>query len=191
MEVIYQHMSRRLQEITSDSYAMWDAHSYIELHDLLVARLTLFNGRRGWGEGVEPSRLTLQKWNDAKKDVLIPEINTKITDSLEPKLLQTTKTAYMVGKETNHLVSVLMPQDTLKGLRIISSQEVRKAAGVNRANPFLFPHVQKSMTHMYGWKAPKCVCLEAEMSDTGSMTATRMRHWISTFYASMDVLADR
>lgn len=37
----------RINAILQDPYRVWDSHSYIELRDLVVSRLTLFNARRG------------------------------------------------------------------------------------------------------------------------------------------------
>ena len=56
----------RMQAITKESYVIFDSHNFVELRDLLVSRLTLFNARRGG----EPCRLRLVEWEDAAKKCL-------------------------------------------------------------------------------------------------------------------------
>lgn len=68
---------------------------YVELRDLVVCRLTLFNARRGG----EPSRLLSREWEDAEKGVWL---NTKQVDALDDPidkaLTETIKIAYQSGK---------------------------------------------------------------------------------------------
>jgi len=50
----------RMQELVSDKYLHWTSQEYVELLDLAVSRLTLFNARRG----NEPSKLRVRNWTD-------------------------------------------------------------------------------------------------------------------------------
>jgi len=52
----------------------------------------------------------------------------------------------------------------------------------------MFACVQSADTHVNGWHAVKRVCTDAAIEDIEKMTATKMRHRISTLYAVMDVL---
>ena len=38
-------------------------------------------------------------------------------------------------------MSTLIPKDTVEGLKVIASENVRMQAGVERENPFLFPNL--------------------------------------------------
>ena len=38
-----------IKELVDDPFRVWDKHSYVNLRDAVVARLTLFNARRGGG----------------------------------------------------------------------------------------------------------------------------------------------
>ena len=51
----------------------------------------------------------------------------------------------------------------------------------------MFPCTQKSDTHVGGWHAVKRICLDANIEDSDRLTATKMRHRVSTLYASIDM----
>ena len=40
-----------IKELVDDPFRVWDKHSYVNLRDAVVARITLFNARRGGGGG--------------------------------------------------------------------------------------------------------------------------------------------
>lgn len=52
---IKQHAVERVSTLLNDEFLLWDAHTFTELCDLAVSRLTLFNARRGG----EPARLRI------------------------------------------------------------------------------------------------------------------------------------
>ena len=110
-----------IKELVDDPFCVWDKHSYVNLRDAVVARLTLFNARRGG----EPSRLLLSEWNDASNGAWLGKYQTSlVTDPIEKALIEQDKIAYQAGKGNNHLVSVLIPADTLDGLRKLSDPEI-------------------------------------------------------------------
>jgi len=74
---------RKNQVQMFDPYKLWDLHAFIDLRNLIVARLTLFNARRGG----EPARLLLTEWDDALKGVWIdPDMVEKVQDPIEKAL---------------------------------------------------------------------------------------------------------
>ena len=84
------YILQRMEQIMKDSYCMWDIHDYIELRNLVCARLTMFNARRGG----EPARMTLQEWLDADSEAWIDkDLVENISDPFEQDLLETFKLA--------------------------------------------------------------------------------------------------
>ncbi|KAJ8050179.1 hypothetical protein HOLleu_03277 [Holothuria leucospilota] len=83
----------RMQAITRESYVVFDTHNFVELRDLLVSRLTLFNARRGG----EPCRLRLVEWEDAAKNAWISQQEVQKLDELDRALLKDLKVAYQTG----------------------------------------------------------------------------------------------
>lgn len=78
------YVVQRTKSIVEDPYKLWDMHAFIELRNLIVARLTLFNARRGG----EPARLFLSEWEDALKGVWIdPDLIEKVDDQIEKALV--------------------------------------------------------------------------------------------------------
>ena len=181
VQKFHQYVTEEIHK-ANDPYILWTPHVFNIIRDLLVSRITLFNGRRGG----EPSRMLITHWQDASSGKWIPEATTVVQDALEKRLLQFTKIAYMPGKGSR-LVSVLMPEDTLPLLNQLVDPEIRRAAGVNPNNPYLFPHTQQSPTHVCGWKSLQRVLSKAGVANPTTMTATAMRHRISTLYAALDV----
>jgi len=146
-----------------------------------VSHLTLFNARRGG----EPSHLLLKEWEAADKDVWLPQQTIEQIDYPAERLLAgSLKIAYQSGKGSQHLVSLLIPTDCVKAMRILVDSKVRRNAGVNVENPFVFPYTQSSIDHVSGWHATRAVCTAAGVKP---ITATDMRQRVSTYYASLGV----
>ena len=89
VEQLKQYTEQRIRELTEDQYDVPTESKFVELRNLLVSRLTLFNARRGG----EPARLTLSEWSDAQKGTWfddqvttncklkhIPEFKSKYSD---------------------------------------------------------------------------------------------------------------
>lgn len=63
IEKIHQHILKRMGELLC-VFELWTAHSFVELRNLVLTRLTLLNGRRGG----ETSRLLVKDWLEAESD---------------------------------------------------------------------------------------------------------------------------
>ena len=175
----------RIQELTADDYKMWDTPSFTELRDLAVSRLTLFNARRGG----EPARLTLTEWSEADNSTWLNSQHTKShsSEDLEKRLFKEMKVTFQSGKGNNHLVPILIPRDTFAAMKLLSDKALREAADVSSSNTFMFPSTKHSAMHISGWHAVSRVCAGAGVEHPERLTATRMRHRISTLYAGLDV----
>ena len=162
-------------------YVFWTSSEFIQLRDLLVSRLTLFNARRGG----EPCRLLMKEWEDAENDVWLPADSVeRIDDPAMKVLVGMFKLAYQAGKGSQHLVSLLIPNDCITGMRILTNTEVRRNAGVAESNTYVFASTQNSSDHVSGWHATSNICKKVGVK---SVTATDMRHRVSTYYASLEV----
>ena len=173
-----------IKKNTGDNFKFISQTDFILLRDLLVCRLTLFNARRGG----EPSRLTIEEWSDAEKNVWHHRINSEeIKDPLDKTLLERYKLAYQPGK-TGRLVPLLIIDDCWKGMRILVDPEVRTRIGVSKENAFVFPYTQLSSRHVLGWNAVNKCC---ELAGCSKMiNATNRRHQVATMYAAHEVPSD-
>lgn len=97
------------------------------------------------------------------------------------------KITYQGGKGVNHLVPVLIPCDLVEAMRTLSDPSVRALADVHEANQYMFPSTQLASTHVAGWQAVHNICVSANINEPHKLTATKMRHRVSTLYAAMDV----
>ena len=66
-------------------------------------------------------------------------------------------------------------------------RDIRGDVGVNEKNQYLFALTQKSLEHANGWQAVHKVSVQANISNVTRLTATKMRHRASTFYAMQDI----
>jgi hypothetical protein len=174
-----------IENLSSNAgYQILENNNYCQLRDTVVCRLTLFNARRGG----EPSRMTLEEWNDALTGVWVdPSKVVNVTDERERKLLGEYKIAYIQASKVSKLVSLLIPEDCWKAMKILADPEIRQHAGINVKNKYVFPGVKNSLSHVTGWICVSNICKKAGLKDC--VTATNMRHYWSTKYAQQDVSA--
>jgi integrase len=103
------------------------------------------------------------------------------------KMLSEYKIAYIHASKVSRLVSLLIPGDCWKAMKILADPEIRKHADINKNNKFVFPSSKYSSTHVNGWICVYKVCKKAGLGR--HVTATDMRHYWSTNYALQDVSA--
>ena len=179
VHAVRDYIVNKLKTYNSD-FDLWGKECFHEVRNLLVGRITLFNARRGG----EPSRLTLQEWEDADKGVWLADQAPKTPHSEEVmKTLSTMKVAYQGGKGLK-LVPCLIPEECVKPLRRLASPETRADAGVHPENMFLFPSTKNSKDPVNGWYCIEKICKDANMPN--ALTATEIRHRASTMFASTD-----
>ena len=146
------------------------------IRSALVCRLTLFNARRG----EEGSRLLLKQFEDSLAGVWIPSEVENIRDEAEHYLLGKYKLAYLTGKGRK-FVPILIPNDIIPTMKLLAA--ARAAYGIPASNPFLFG-CKHSDNHCSGWQAVSTMC---HLSGVKPITATAMRHKVSTLYASLEM----
>ena len=173
----------RINSLLQDNYIHWSATEFLELRDLACSRLTLFNARRGG----EPARLHLSDWKDACNKVWFsPSAVKGLVDDEKRLVDENSMIMYQTGKGINHLVPVIVPPDTVEAVKKIVSPEERQQVGIPADNPYLFPSMSTSDSHVSGWHAITRVAVKAGVPDK-TITATKMRHLTSTLYAALDI----
>lgn len=113
------------EKVTSDIYTLIDKRLYMELHNAICVRLTIYNG---WQEG-EPARLSIEEFQDAISDKWIDKQRSQNLDTLDKALLDKIKIGYQGGKENNDLVSVFIPKDYIKGMHVLCDPQIRTDVG--------------------------------------------------------------
>jgi len=168
--------------MVDDQFLLWTSSEFIELRSLLVSRLTLFNSRRGG----EPARLLLSEWRDAESSAWISdEMSQRIDDLLEKALLGKYLLAYQRGKGSRKMVPVLIAVDITDAMKLLV--QVRDQCGVSSENAFLFPTTKSADGHADGCQSVHTTCINVGVSEPEKLTATKMRHRASTFYALLDL----
>jgi len=59
---------------------------------------------------------------------------------------------YLSGKGNRHMVSLLVPNDTVSAMIKLSDPIIRAEAGVDDSNMFVFASTQNSMSHCSGYE---------------------------------------
>ena len=83
------------------------------------------------------------------------------------------------------MTTLFHPQMSLQ--RSVCWHSHRKAVGVSKDNPFLFPVVHAGSDHCSRYHSVRRVGNLAGVEDGSTLTATKMRHYSSTHYAALDV----
>jgi integrase len=182
IEKVKKYILASVEEIVTDSYLHWTQHEFARLRDLVVARLTLFNARRGG----EPSRLMLREWNDAENGTWISDTATEnVTDECGQELLKKYKIAFQCGKGSKRDVPILIPQDCEPALKKLCDINLRRSVKVHPENIYVFASTNMSLDHIIGWNAVTMVSSLANVKT--KISATKMRHRASTVYAALEV----
>ena len=183
VQLLRNYVLKVMREITTDGYAFWDAHAFVQLRDACCVRLTLFNGRRGG----EPARLLLEELHDALNDEWINKQSLELLEPVERKYVTKFKITYQSGKGTNHLVPILIPEDTLAAIMFLIDPVRRTEVGINSSNKYVFANSQGSNNHICGSQVMSLLCDKANVKDKSTLTATAQRHRVSTMFAAFDL----
>ena len=87
----------------------------------------------------------------------------------------------------NHLVPVFIPKDTVEAMKLLANDSVRKEAGVNPTNSYVFASGQNSEKHFPGWHSLANVCAKLPIKDKSRLTGTSNRHRLSTVLAGFNL----
>ena len=176
------YMTAKITEMTGSEYVYWTSSEFVELRDLACARITLFNARRGG----EPARLKVSHWLDACNQVWFNKNRIAAMPEEEQEYFNNARIMYQTGKGVNHLVPVIVPEDTIPAITKLADPAFREQCGVSKDNSCLFPSTVSSESSVSGWHALSRACTAAGI-EPRKVTATKMRHYASTVYASLEI----
>jgi hypothetical protein len=149
------------------------------LKSLVVARLTLYNARRG----KDAAGILFSEWEHVEKGSRISERRVeKITDPAEEYLSGKFVLAHLKEKRKQKFVPVLIPNDLLSAIRVIG-KEMSKY-GMREDTPFLFATNNGSSSHSSGWHAVAEVC---DIKGACLNTEREIRDRLSCIYTSLDM----
>ena len=149
---------------------------YIKIRNFTITRLIFFNGRRV----NEPARITIKQLETAFNDEWINEASLKRLRTLEDEtLVKDNLMCYVSAKNSSSVVGLIIPIELKKHLVYLMSPSVRKNAMVQDENEFVFPNT-KSVAHCSGYHAVRAV---VDSTDIPRVTATSIRHYLSTIFA--------
>lgn len=123
-----------MHNITCDQFEFIDHKKYVLLRNSACCRLTLLNARRGG----EAARLLITGYEDGKKDKWIDKQRLFQLDELELELVKTTKVCYQMGKGNKKLVPLLIPNDTLSAVDLLTDLGICEGVGICKKNNFVF-----------------------------------------------------
>ena len=72
--------------------------------------------------GGESARLTIEEWKDGLENKWIDKQRLQDLDDVDRALIKSLKVTHLTGKSNNHLVPVLIPEDTVEALQFLRRQ---------------------------------------------------------------------
>jgi len=178
-----------IEEITKKVLEFPEISDYVSLRNAVCARLTLFNARRGG----EAARMLLSEFREAKNNEWLDSKAVQTVndnDSLTVQLVQS-KIAYLMGKGSKSLVPVIILNDSWKALEMIADKTTRSLVGIASDNPYVFAPVQSNTkdvcNHISGWHAITDICNKLNLQSRNRITATKNRHFVSTYYSNLEL----
>jgi integrase len=150
---------------------------YIHARQIVLARVTLINGRRG----SEPVHLLIRDYQDRHTWLNKSKLNAK-----QNAVLERYSIAYVMGKGTS-LVSVFFPKSCERAIELLIHPENRKMAGVAEDNQYLFAYTNKSTDNIIGYNEIQIVCQSIGIR---VIAPTSVRHRTSTFFWKKDGLEE-
>ena len=138
--------------------------------------LIIFNARRGG----EPVKLQRYQWEEALRGEWVEkeDISTNFA-------MSTMYITYQTVKGADHLVPVLFLPETFNAMRYLTSPEVRRDAGVQGENIYVFASTQKSLGHADGWHCMNDILKRINWK--GAINSTTNRHRVASILAKLEL----
>lgn len=148
---------------------------WLELSEHVLARLTIFNKRRG-GEASKilvTDFVNRPSWHDG----CVQEFQSTLSE-LEKHLCKTLDLIRVVGKKRRS-VPVLLTSDMLNAITLLLQH--RSNMGISPENPYLFPRVYGgSLEHLQTWDCLKKISLKAKLKNAERIQTTKLRKYVAT-----------
>ena len=119
------------------------------------------------------------KWRD---DEWIDKQYLDDLDDFDQMIIYSLKVTYITGKGNHHLVPLLIPEDTVKSLDMLSNSEYRRQAEVTDDNKYLFANTRQSEDYTSGWHSLHIIIDKLPLKAPGKIKSTTNRHRISTLW---------
>ena len=174
------HMVKEMDKKVKDVLSNHDYFTWRKLAQMTMARLILFNKRRGG----EVSRLLLYSYQNRPKweESMNNEILSSLQD-LELTLIKRLDLIEVPGKK-NRKVPILVTQETKTAMETLI--KTREYVGIPEKNPFFF--ASKSVDgYLNSWQALKAVVDGANVNNPASISSTRLRKYIATVCQLFDL----
>lgn len=139
-------------------------------------------------QGGEPARLLIHQWEDAYNDEWLMRQPADEVEVGERRHIRGMKIAYQRGKG-GHSVPVIFLEHIVKAMAKFCSDDVRRNAGINPENRYVFAATGNSLNCADGWHAVHDTVSKVGLPTERAklFTATKMRHFVSTLFAQIDV----
>lgn len=179
---LFKYIKTKLKLLCS-SFTFYSTSIFIEIRNLAMTRLTLLNARRGG----ETGRLLIEEWREAEEGSWIDKQRLKNLTEAEKMLIDSMKICYFTGKGNHHIVPMIIPEDCMKALKILTDPSIRNVCGIMAINEFVFASTKNSDVNFSGWHALKAVCEKLKLQRPDLINATNNRHRVSTLYAALEI----
>ena len=93
-----------MKDLTTTTLEFFSSTKFVKLRDIVLSRLIIINGRRNR----EPSKLTIEDWNAAKRDKWINKDQLTFLDYLDIVLVNSLKITYITGKDIHTYLLLLV-----------------------------------------------------------------------------------
>ena len=117
------------------------ANAFVNVRSAAVTALTIFCARRGG----EPARLQIYQWNEAVNGEWT--IKEDLPDEFDKHSMLIT---YQTGKGADHLVPIMFTSETIQAMKYLTDEQIRREAGVNEKNMYVFASTKQSTSHASG-----------------------------------------
>ena len=144
---------------------------------LSVTTLTIICARRG----SEPARFQIYQWNEVVNGERT--IKEALPDKFDKHSMLIT---YQTGEGANHLVSIMFTSETIQAMKYLTDEQIRREAGVNEKNMYVFASTKQSTSHASGWhcinEILKCLNLKGALNATKIQVCQKFGNGHKTTY---------
>ena len=152
------------------------ANAFVNVRSTAVTALTIFCARRGG----EPARLQIYQWNEGVNGEWT--IKEDLPDEFDKHSMLIT---YQTGKGADHLVPIMFTSETIQAMKYLTDEQIRREAGVNEKNMYVFASTKQSTSHASGWHCINEILKRLNLK--GALNATKNRHRVASMLAKLQL----
>ena len=171
VDMVYEECYSIIESI--DEFTFVGETEFVLVRTATTTALTMFNARRGG----EPVRLRKYQWPEA--------LNGDRLDKGDEPSDHDMLLSYQTGKGSDHLVPVFYPEETWKGVKFLTDDNIRRQAGVSKKNHYIFSSTRGSDVYVSGWHCMNEILTRLSMK--GMINPTRNRHRVASLMAKLEL----